>query len=172
MLWNRKLFITVPVPVLTFEKFFIYEVLYHGPDLHYRSCKSATSYNRFMPIFLIPVLWIHDILVWIRIRGSVPLTYGSKADQDPVFSSLTDKKPTKNNFSLFISFLFLKVQLLQSSKIILFCLLMEGFGSGSVQIITDQDLRGLKTYGSGSTTLVIPTRGCGWKLQRTDSHLF
>jgi hypothetical protein len=30
-----------------------------------------------------PVLRIHDILVWIRIRGSMPLTIGSGLDSDP-----------------------------------------------------------------------------------------
>jgi hypothetical protein len=29
------------------------------------------------------VLWIRDILVWIRIRGSVPLTNGSAPEPDP-----------------------------------------------------------------------------------------
>jgi hypothetical protein len=31
---------------------------------------------------------------------------------------------------------------------------MKGFGSGSVQIMTDMDPRGKKTYGSGSGTLI------------------
>jgi hypothetical protein len=35
----------------------------------------------------LPVLRIHDILVWIRIRGSMPLTNGS--------GSLTFKMPTE-----------------------------------------------------------------------------
>jgi hypothetical protein len=36
-----------------------------------------------------------------------------------------------------------------------FCLMMEGFRSGSVQIMIDPDLGGPKTYGSGSTTLLL-----------------
>jgi hypothetical protein len=41
-----------------------------------------------------------------------------------------------------------------------FCLLMKGFGSGFVQIITDMDPGGPKTYGFGSTTL--PSRLPNW----------
>jgi hypothetical protein len=37
------------------------------------------------------VLWIRDILVRIRIRGSIPLV----SDPDPAFLSAADKMPTK-----------------------------------------------------------------------------
>ncbi len=41
------------------------------------------------------VLRIHDILVWIRIRGSLPLTNGS-TDPDPAIVVIDLKRPTKN----------------------------------------------------------------------------
>jgi hypothetical protein len=52
------------------------------------------------------VLWIRDILVRIRIRESIPLTYrsgsvfgsGSGSDQDPAFSSVANKMPKKYFF--------------------------------------------------------------------------
>ncbi len=50
------------------------------------------------------MFWIHDILVRIRIRGSVPL----------LFFFLAFKMSTKNKF---FCFFFLKVHLRQSSKI-------------------------------------------------------
>ncbi len=42
-------------------------------------CPSCGNIRVEVPLFLIwwPVLWIHDILVWIRIRGSISLTNGS-----------------------------------------------------------------------------------------------
>jgi hypothetical protein len=49
------------------------------------------------------VFRIHDFLEWIRIRGSMPLTNGSGSGswiRILLFSSLTFKMPTKNNFCL------------------------------------------------------------------------
>ncbi len=52
---------------------------YYGPeggeeaDHEYRHRRS--SYQQFFPVFR-----IHDMLVWIRIRGSMPLTNGSGID--------------------------------------------------------------------------------------------
>jgi hypothetical protein len=45
------------------------------------------------------LLWIRDILVRIRIRGSVPLTFGSGSC---FLSSVADKMPTKNFFEVFL----------------------------------------------------------------------
>ncbi len=39
--------------------------------------KRCFSSNHSRYVFYLPVLRIHDILVWIRIRGSMPLNYGS-----------------------------------------------------------------------------------------------
>ncbi len=66
-----------------------------------------------------PVLRIHDILVWIRIRGSMPLTNGSGSRswiRILLFSSLTFKMPTKNYFFKFSADYFLKVHLHYFSK--------------------------------------------------------
>ncbi len=43
-----------------------------GPDL-----TKMHGYWRRCRRYIVPVLRIHDILVWIRIRGSTPLTNGS-----------------------------------------------------------------------------------------------
>ncbi len=50
---------------------------------------------------ILPVLWIRDILLRIRISGSVPLTWltDPALDPDSAFSSVADKMPTKNKFS-------------------------------------------------------------------------
>jgi hypothetical protein len=62
------------------------------------------------------VLRIRDILVWIRIRGSMPLTNGSGFC---LFSSLTFKTPAKKLIlkQTFSAFYFLKVRLHNFSKI-------------------------------------------------------
>jgi hypothetical protein len=58
----------------------------------------------FIPKGFLPVLRIHDILGWIRIRGSMPLTNGSRSGSGfgsgswiriLLFSSLTFKMPAK-----------------------------------------------------------------------------
>jgi hypothetical protein len=72
------------------------------------------------------VFRIHDILewIWIRIRGSMPLTNGSGSwfgswIRILLFSSLTLKMPTKNNFCLniFSAYYFLKVHIHNFPKI-------------------------------------------------------
>ncbi len=70
-----------------------------------------------------PVLQIH-VSNWIRIRGSMPLTNGSGFGSGSwirilLFSSLTFKMPTKNEFfiKLFCAHYFLKVHLNHFSKI-------------------------------------------------------
>jgi hypothetical protein len=44
------------------------------------------------------VLQIHDILVWIRIRGSMPLTNGFGLDPDPAIFVIDLQDITKNKF--------------------------------------------------------------------------
>ncbi len=102
---------------------------------------------------------IHVILEWIRIRGSILLTNGSRI-RTLLFSSLTFKKPTKNNFCLniFSAYYCLKTHFHNFPKIksqkesqnsrnqgfsYYFCLMTEGSGSGSIPL----------TNGSGSGTL-------------------
>ncbi len=57
--------------------------------------------NTYSTVFwkLPPVLRVHDILVWFRVRGSMPLTNGFGSGfriRILTFSSLTFKRPTKN----------------------------------------------------------------------------
>jgi hypothetical protein len=95
------------------------------------------------------VFRIHDLLEWIRIRGSMPLTDGSGSGswiRILLFSSLTFKMPTKNNFCLniFSAYYILKVHLHNFPRIksqnesqnsrnqgfsYYFCMMTEGSGS-------------------------------------------
>ncbi len=103
-----------------------------------------------------PVLRIHDILVWIRIRGSMRLTNGSGSwIRILLLSSLTFKMPTKNYLIfifIFSAYYFLKVHLHNFSKIksqtesqenrnqgfSFFCIMIEGSGAGAGSIpLTD-----------------------------------
>ncbi len=59
------------------------------------------------------VSWIREILVGIRIRGSV--RYHWLTDPEPVFSSVADKMQRKKIFYSFFAHYFLKVYLLQCS---------------------------------------------------------
>jgi hypothetical protein len=97
------------------------------------------------------VLRIYDILGWIRIRGSMPLTSGSESGswiRILLFSSLTFKKSAKNQFFniIFSAYYFLKLHLHHFSKIksqnesqnsrnqgfsYYFCMMIEGSESGS-----------------------------------------
>jgi hypothetical protein len=103
------------------------------------------------------VLRIHAILGWIRIRirGSMPMTNGSRFGSGSwirilIFSSLTFKMPAKNYFfnKIFSAYYFLKLHLHHFSKIksqtesqnsrnpgfsfsYYFCRMIEGSGSGS-----------------------------------------
>jgi hypothetical protein len=100
---------------------------------------------------------IHDILIRIRIRGSIPLTNGSGSRSwirgVPAILSLTFKMSTKTNFFRFSAYFFLKVHCTFTSFFKVFlticCLMIEGavsvsqrygFGAGSVPL----------TNGSGS----------------------
>jgi hypothetical protein len=80
----------------------------------------------------------------------------------PLFSSVADKMPTKNKIFFLLHFegTFTVCTIHQSSKLkcqknsritvflTFFCMLMEKSGSGSVQVMTDPDPGGAKTYGS------------------------
>ncbi len=103
---------------------------------------------------------IHDILVRIRTRGSLPLTYGSGFC---FFQWLTRCQQKPSFFPKFLSYCFLKVRYLhhavfkdkkskRSHKIAEIKVFLTSFACrwkdyGSAY------LGGLKTYGSGSTTL-------------------
>ncbi len=85
-----------------------------------------------------PLFRIRDILVWIQILGSVPLIVDPEPDLDPASDpdpALKIKKSLNSRNQCFSSFL---------------CLLVEGSGSRSLQIVTlsDLDQEGPKTYGS------------------------
>ncbi len=103
---------------------------------------------------LCPVLRIHDILVWIRIRGSMPLTNGSGSCYFLHWPSRCQKKLIFSAYRYY----FLKVHLHHFSKIksqrelqnsrnqgfsYYFCMIIEGPGSITL------------TNGSGSATLSL-----------------
>jgi hypothetical protein len=109
-------------------------------------CKNSVNLAAHATPELKPVLWIHDILVWIRIRGSMPLTYGSGSDPDPAIFIIDLQDANKKLFKKksFPAYCFLKVLLHHFSKIksikkvlksrnqgfsYYFCLMIEGSGS-------------------------------------------
>ncbi len=120
-----------------------------GETKSYNGEKAWPSLNHsILSVLQEAVLRIHDILVWIRIRGSMP-------------SRCPQKTNLKKSFS---AYYFLKV-LLQVSKIKVkkksrnsrnqdlscyFCLMIEGSGSGSRLMNPDPDPGDPKTCGSGS----------------------
>jgi hypothetical protein len=59
---------------------------------HSGSIPDISQKSKAVLIYYEAVFRIHDILVWIRIRGSMPLTNRSGSFY---FSSLTFKTPTK-----------------------------------------------------------------------------
>ncbi len=69
--------------------------------------------NKQINLFLL-IFRIRDILVWIRISGSVPRTYGIRI---LLFSSVTFKMPIKNNFFPFFLLLLFKCTFTSFSKI-------------------------------------------------------
>ncbi len=125
------------------------------------------------------VFRIHDILVWIRIRGSMPLTNGSGFGSGStswirilLFSSLTFKMPAKKQFfnTIFSACYFLEVHLRYFSKIksqkesqisrtqgfpYYFCMMIEGPGSGSragsIPLTSGSGSGSQKTRGSGGS---------------------
>ncbi len=83
-----------------------------------RAEQSSTLSRRLNVFFLLPykaVFRIYDILVWIRIRGSMPLTNGSGFGSSYFFIDLQDanKKLILKSFS---AYYFLKVHLHHFSK--------------------------------------------------------
>ncbi len=122
------------------------------------------------------VFRIHNIMVWIRIRGSMPLTNGSRSGfgSGSCYFRHRPSRYNKKQFFYFISsaYYFLKIHLhlFQRSKIqkesqnsknqgfsYNFCMMIEGSrsGSGSIPLTKDPDPDpgGPKTCGSGSGTL-------------------
>ncbi len=130
---------------------------------------------------LVPVLRIHVILGWIRIRGSMPLTNVSGSwIRILLFSSLTFKMPAKNKFfnTIFSAYDFLKLHLHHFSKkknqkesqnsrnqglSYYFCMMIEGSGaragSGSIPL----------TSGSGSGSWRPKNTWIRWiRIRKTD----
>ncbi len=73
------------------------------PGFQWQKLKEKIRIWSKISIYFCPVLRIHDILGWIRIRisGSMPLTNGSGSGswiRILLFSSLTFKMPVKNKF--------------------------------------------------------------------------
>ena len=127
------------------------------------------------------VLRIHDILVWIRIRGSMPLTNKSGSGCGSgsfYFHHWPSRRQQKTNLKKsYSAYYFLKVHLHHFSKIksqkeviqqknqgfsLYFCLMMEGSGAGPDPYLwlMDPDPGGPKTCGSGSgSATMLPKAG-------------
>ncbi len=114
------------------------------------SSPAPSSFSRFLPAMIRSVgaskqvLRIHDILVWIRIRGSMPQTngsgFGSRSGSSYFRHWPANKKQIKKKF---FAYYFLKVHLHHFSKIkgqkevvgikvfFYFCMMMKGSGAES-----------------------------------------
>jgi hypothetical protein len=126
-------------------------------------------YRVWVFLTLRPVFRIHDILGWIRIRGSMPLTNGSNV----IFVlDLQDASKKRIFTTIFSAYYFLKVHFHHFSKIksqkesqnsrnqgfsYYFCMMVEGSGSrkgsGSIPLTSGSGSGRPKTCGSGSGTL-------------------
>jgi hypothetical protein len=88
-------------------------VLFQGAVLSYyiSVCRWPAKKRFFKRTFFSPVFRIHDILEWIRIRGSMPKQMDPDSDPDPAFFVIDLQDANKNNFSLniFSAYYFLKV---------------------------------------------------------------
>ncbi len=101
-----------------------------------------------------PMLWIRDILIWIRIRWSVSLTYGPGSGSCSFRQWLARCQQKISFFQSFFAYNFLKVHLHQPSKI---------KNQKIVEIKVSllffdcwlKDLGDPKINGSGSTTLSV-----------------
>ncbi len=128
---------------------------------------------------------IHDILVWIRIHGSMPLTNGPGFGSGSCFSSLTFKTPTKIIKKSFSAFYILKVHLHNFSKVKVqkkslsrrnqgfsyyFCLMIEGSGIHTYFWLLDPDPWSPKTCESGGSGTLIQTRWYSFSLLLISSH--
>jgi hypothetical protein len=121
-----------------------------------------------------PVLRIHDILGWIRIRirGSMPLTNGSGFGSGSCYFRHWPSRCQQKTYFLtqfFSAYYILKVHLHHFSKLksqkesqnsrnqgfsYYFCMMIEGSGSGYLWLVDpDPDPWGPNTCGSGSATL-------------------
>ena len=116
------------------------------------------------------MLRIHDMLGWIRISGSMPLTNGSGSwIRILLFLSLTFKMPAKNYFfyTIFSAYDFLKLHLHHFSKTKIqkeshnrrnqgfsyyFCMMIEGSGS---------------IAGSGSGSIPLTSGSGSWRPKNT-----
>jgi hypothetical protein len=111
-----------------------------------------------------------SVTFWIRIRGSVPLTYGSGFESGSgswpgscSFRLWPSRCQQKTFFSKFFAYyplfegtfssVFIEKTVEIKVFLTIFLLYREGSGSGSVQIKTYPDPGGTKFYGSGSTTM-------------------
>ncbi len=104
----------------------------------------------------VAVCRFRDILIRFRIRGSVPLVYGSWSVRILLLSSESFKMPTKINIfpKVFLAYYLPSVCIFTSVKkskfffFLIFCLLVKGSGSGFVQITTYPHPGWPKAYGS------------------------
>ncbi len=121
---------------------------------------SYCMISKFFKVYVLQkaVSWIRDILIRIRIRGFIPLTYGSGSGSGFFVCGWQDDNNKYVFFSWFVVYNFLAVYLHHSSKIIsqkeieqiveikVFLLSLHVYGkkgsgsrSWSVQIMTDPD---------------------------------
>jgi|688.fasta_scaffold293035_1 hypothetical protein len=148
----------------------------HSPGKPHSQNDYLTFQSRSESSFFVAV-WYLPTVCWLQFYGSVTFSYGSGSESAEPYHWITDLDPAllfsgfirrcrpTIFFSDFFAYYSLQVHLHQSSKILsdsevtrhveikvflIFCLFMEVSGSGSIQIITDPDLWGPKTYESGS----------------------
>ncbi len=135
-------------------------VLYHYVVVSPKTMYGAKKINKILSFYL-PVLRIHDILLWIRIwiRGSMPLTNGSGSCYFRHWSSRCQQKIVFFKFSCLLLFegTFTSFFKDKKSKKSL-SLMIEGSGSGSTPLTNGSGSRRPKNTWSGSATLV--DRGC------------
>ena len=128
---------------------------------------------------------VHDILEWIRILGSMPLINGSGSWIGILlFSSLTLKMPTKNNFcfNIFSVYYCLKVHLHNFPKIkshkesqnrrnqgfsYYFCMMTEGSVSGSIPLTNGRPknmwIRWIRIQNTDPGPRGLPGQKWSWK---------
>jgi hypothetical protein len=110
--WYRSICLLFLSPPADFCKTF-----FKGP-WPFKLPKNFEHLNNFSCI--LAVLRIHDILVWIRIRGSMPLTNGSGCGSGSFyFHHWPSRYQQKNNLvrKFFSAYYFLKVLLHNFSKV-------------------------------------------------------
>ncbi len=148
-------------------------MVYHYAVVSIIPWNGVKKINKILSFYL-PVLRIHDILVWIRfwIHGSMPLTNESESGSCYFrhWSSRCQQKLIFFNFSWLLLFectftSFFKVKKSKSHKSTrnqgfsyYFSLMIEGSGYGTTPLTNGSGYTRPKTRGSGSATLV--DRGC------------